>query len=370
MPLYRFTDIIIAHAPMITMQIANTINSPSVISSKSLSPIEGAARHQNLVFVVYVGVLVIGAIATAVFTVLVYRAGSRYQEAIRLDAEARIAKVKSDSQAESNRIESEGQKAIAKVEAGSRERIAKVESEAKERIAKVESDTVTARNETEKLHQQNLATEQLLEAERNTRLELEKSLAPRELAIFGYTDKTRSTDVLEPLKGVNIILESLSDTEPRLMAGMILGVFTQAGLNVVKTGIIPSELATHIREGITVEHFLPLYEPDKPEYNTAVWQQMQAAHTAESFSSFFVSNGIDASTGWTPRGELSANTIRIRVGLKPNPYFDDPAVKAARHSIEMMQVRNRTQPENSSKQILSRAVLHADFPRRENTPKP
>lgn len=66
---------------------------------QSSVPIDLAARNQSRLFVVYVVVLVMGGFAATLFTVLVYRAGNAYQEAVKRDADARI----SESNAEAKR---------------------------------------------------------------------------------------------------------------------------------------------------------------------------------------------------------------------------------------------------------------------------
>jgi hypothetical protein len=74
---------------MAIIPMAKMVNIMATI--QSVSPIEIAARNQTRLFIVYVGVLVIGGLAAALLTVLVYRAGSTYQGAVQADADARIA---------------------------------------------------------------------------------------------------------------------------------------------------------------------------------------------------------------------------------------------------------------------------------------
>ena len=82
---------------MAVIAITKIMSAMSTIQSPS--PIEVAARNQSHMFIVYVAVLVIGGIAAAFMTVLVYRAGNRYQSAVQADADARIA----ESNAEAKR---------------------------------------------------------------------------------------------------------------------------------------------------------------------------------------------------------------------------------------------------------------------------
>jgi len=61
------------------------------VSSSSNSSIERAVALHGKLFLAYLIVLIVAALATVVFTALVWRSGNKVQDAIRADAEAKIA---------------------------------------------------------------------------------------------------------------------------------------------------------------------------------------------------------------------------------------------------------------------------------------
>src|SRR5437868_14866892 len=85
------------------MPIEKIISAMTTIQSSS--PIEVAAKGQARLFAVYVLVLVVGALAAAVMTLLVYRTSNRYQSALQSDADARIKTA--DTRAAEARAESD-----------------------------------------------------------------------------------------------------------------------------------------------------------------------------------------------------------------------------------------------------------------------
>jgi hypothetical protein len=76
---------VVASATIATMKAQSSASSSSAIEAAS-------SAHKSL-FLVYLFVLVAAAIATVVFTYLVWKSGGRVQDAIRADAEAKIAAV-------------------------------------------------------------------------------------------------------------------------------------------------------------------------------------------------------------------------------------------------------------------------------------
>ena len=112
-----------------------------MLTIQSSSPIDIADRNQTRLFILYVAVLVLGGLAAALFTVLVYRAGNKYQQAVRADADARIA--------EAGRGAAEAQAKAAEAI----ERAEKLEADKlllRERAAKAEKDLLQLRERVEK----------------------------------------------------------------------------------------------------------------------------------------------------------------------------------------------------------------------------
>lgn len=106
--------------------IVNTVIAMSTIQSSS-PDIERAATQQTYLFVAYVSLLLL----TLVGTVLLYRAGNRYQDAVKRDADARIAEARS-SAAQANERAGEANDGAGK---------------ANERAQKLEHDNLTLRND-------------------------------------------------------------------------------------------------------------------------------------------------------------------------------------------------------------------------------
>ena len=120
----------IAVMPMPLMLTIKAALAMSIIQSSS--PVQVAARNHTVFFVVYVGVLVLGAI----LTVLVWRSGNKYQDAVNAEAATRITNV-----------ETESKERIARIRTESDERIASVEAESKAKILGLQTDLERARTE-------------------------------------------------------------------------------------------------------------------------------------------------------------------------------------------------------------------------------
>lgn len=93
------------------MAIAMTKMVSAMLTIQSSSPIDIASKNHTRLFIVYVVILV----AAAVFTVLLFRAGKLTQQAIRADADARIAEANQKA-AEANQRAAEAQKELAQIQ--------------------------------------------------------------------------------------------------------------------------------------------------------------------------------------------------------------------------------------------------------------
>jgi hypothetical protein len=142
----------------------------------------------------------------------------------------------------------------------------KTAGEAGERTKQLEKDTVRLKGDLDKatadanrqakeLRQQNLATEsrlteanQKLEAERRTRLEIEKEISPRAVMVISKDGKM-NIDPLKPFAGTQVILESIPDAEPRRAAETLGYAVQAAGWKIVPSA--PSD--KNINDGVLVE---------------------------------------------------------------------------------------------------------------------
>jgi len=95
-------------------------------------------------------------------------------------------------------------------------------------LAKAQTETAKAVTAQEELRGQNLATESRLEEERRTRLELEKTLAPRQISLEIDHGKT-NIDPLRRFAGIHMIVEYLPEAEPIRAAENIVWLTQEAG---------------------------------------------------------------------------------------------------------------------------------------------
>src|SRR5687767_5537460 len=99
--------VIIAKVP--TAMIPIITKTAIMLMNQSNSPIDIANRNHTRLFIVYVVVLAVGFVAATVLTVLVFKANNAYQQAVKTDADARIA--------EANQKAAEAQTELAKIQA-------------------------------------------------------------------------------------------------------------------------------------------------------------------------------------------------------------------------------------------------------------
>jgi hypothetical protein len=210
-----------------------------------------------------------------------------------------------------------------------------------------------------KLEGDNIEAQRKLEAERITRLEMEKTLSPRLIERITF----HGEDNFEPLKvfaGMNVIFEFLPDAEPRRFADNLAAILKTAGWNLV-SGKIRNDIlfsATQ-RGGVFIE--VPSYMEPAGVLET---------RAAKAIVAFLEINNIEARE--FPPGLLfpaepapPANTLRIIVGLKPDTYFEDkadeelrsrtgvgPEPKWFKKNMEEYKVRRREDAERLLEELL------------------
>jgi hypothetical protein len=174
--------------------------------------------------------------------------------------------------------------------------------------------------------------ENKLEQERNERIELEKSLMPRRLFLIGYADKTSNLDVLKPLSGTELIVESIPDFEARQAASAIVSILESAHLQVAHTAITEEP----VLDGVTVDAYLGPETADERQANLNADQEVHSKDLALRIDAFLWANGWKkVALGYSQHGKLKPNVLRIRVGFKPAPFFDtSPFPKKALDDIE------------------------------------
>jgi hypothetical protein len=161
------------------------------------------------------------------------------------------------------------------------------------------------RQRTEGLQNDNIKAQSDLEKERSSRIEMEKSLAIREVALFSVRGVS-NVEGLKPFAGVKFVVRSLPEAEPSRAAESLISVLEIVGW--VKTGReISGEYMSQQYDGVTVSTGLA-------ERST---ESERAA--AKALVDFLKMNGWEARKG---RPHVSTpNVIQITVGFKPAPYF-------------------------------------------------
>ena len=245
---------------------------------------------------------------------------------------------------------------------GSADDVAGKAKQLRANLKKATADIRSAESEAASARAENLATKKTLEQERNTRLELEKSLYPRELRIVGYSDHTSSIDELKKYIRTPVSLEYIPDFEAQRAARLIASVLDQAGWKIVgvKENGNPAQM---YRDGVSVERYNP---PDRgdlavPE-NFKLWQSdMGEMRYSEEIgdavidfllgSNWIAEEGVAGrSTDLPPKNDIPPRSIRIRVGFKPNPFFSPFGKQADRLKAErdvvnaMRKMMTRTEP--------------------------
>lgn len=195
------------------------------------------------------------------------------------------------------------------------------------------------------IQRENLEIGTTLEEERSIRLELERSLKPRVLGFLGNAVKS-SVDGLKPFTDIQTIIGFIpDDAEARRAAGNIAQILVLAGWKIASSGPDPGAAM----EGVVVEQYLAP-TPLTPRLPTAEDQQHRAderhSHDAAvALVDLLQANDWKATLGFAAREmaghTIPRNTVRVRVGIKPLPYFDpawmkelDAKVKALRQRMD------------------------------------
>ena len=167
-----------------------------------------------------------------------------------------------------------------------------------------------------------------LEEERGTRLELEKSLAPRVIN-FRPDRGEPNFDSLKPFAGTQVILESFPDTEPVRAAGHIHLLLRAAGWNVVSFEPASDLGGEPIFDGVFVSAYVGENQ-----------QRDSSDKAADELVAWLNNNSIEAMR-FPSRSKVPPNTIKVLVGMKPEPYFRTDEQKQARKWFAEFEQRMR-----------------------------
>lgn len=315
---YRLIAKVMVKSPILAMIAAKAYALSTNSSTQSPSAIEFAARQQTRLFIMYVLVLIVAAALTTGFTILVWRAGNRYQEAVLADSRVSIERVKADAQKEAARIEADAKKEISLVKADSDAKIAAADRRSEEISAKANRDA-------EKLHEQNLATEGELEKERAKRVALEESISPRWLK--SNAPNTIDVGNLKDFAGMKVEFDVVMDREANQAAEQIAGVLSQCGWKIGSFTTV-FDMPRHPFSGVIVTPYRPdVVHMKTPEERFAALQEASRFRDAADSITYFLRG-----QGWlvesAPVDVVTPGTIKISVDMKPNPYFLPPELKA------------------------------------------
>jgi len=191
---------------------------------------------------------------------------------------------------------------IDNVKRDSEENIARVKADAEKQIALLNTESMKAKEEIAKAQVEVAKANEKAEAERLERMRLEAELAPRTL------EQRQSAKELLKFQGINVIIESLAESESWRTAGQIAWTLDNA-----KWNILPDMKrfldATHFFDGVAIETNVGA----RP-------REDRSKEVANALVEILAKNNIEAHR--RPSGvDLPLNTIKIRVGLKPATYF-------------------------------------------------
>ncbi|MGD0625724.1 MAG: hypothetical protein ABSB32_13530 [Thermodesulfobacteriota bacterium] len=207
----------------------STIIAVSMESRPNMSEIgEAAKAHRNLF---YVYILLVA--ATVIFSVLVWDSSNKYQDAVKRDADAKIASANAIAEI----AKAEAAKANEKISdlTVQAESLRTEAQKAKEEIAIAQVQAAQANAEAAKAAQEAAEANEKAEAERLVRVKLETDLAPRII--------TTNREVIEELKlfsETKVFIEvEPGDIEANRLAGQIHSMLTMANWNIL--GVTPKK---------------------------------------------------------------------------------------------------------------------------------
>lgn len=336
---------IAAKIPAAIIPMVKTMNSMTTI--QSASPIEIAAKSERNWLLTLVGWIVISAIITAFLTILVYRKTGKYQQALKLDADARIKEADSKAAIANENAGTANERAGRANERASRadERAGK----ANERAGELEKEAAQARKDVAILQRyaadalaeqqrvqillaeqqaRTAKAEQALETERTARLQLEAFNTPRQIV-----NPSVMVDALKSFKGTDVIIEYAPDSDSTNLAGELSWFIREAGWEVVE--ITKKELFPNIM----VRAPFVMYESRASDAAVALLSELKA-------------NGVNAEAAPTNRRK---DTVIIEIGPKEATYL------AAKQRAELRREFLFRDPKNPQFEALSTSATFSHF---------
>lgn len=184
-----------------------------------------------------------------------------------------------------------------------------------------QADEISGLNRgTEDLKKANIAAQRDLEAERIKRLNIEKSLEPRQILLIQGLGKS-NTDPLKPFAGTQMIVRFLPEAEPERAAVNIVDLAQVAGWKLMSVDR-RSDFNTGFWDGVVVEPYAALNPLSKQSREDRADEERSHA-AADALADFLCSNGWSARMyRGAKRGEIPKDSVIINVGFKTSPYFE------------------------------------------------
>lgn len=186
--------------------------------------------------------------------------------------------------------------------ANAEENITRLKVEADKQIALLNTEAIKSKEEIAKAQLEVAKANEKTEAERLERMRLEAELAPRTL------EQRQSAKELLKFQGINVIIESLAESDPWRTAGQISWTLNNAKWNILP-GMKRFLDVTHFFDGVAVETNVGA----RP-------REDRSSEAADALVVVLTKNKIQAHRR-PSIDHLPLNTIKIRVGLKPAEYF-------------------------------------------------
>lgn len=253
--LYLIVSASITVRPLAKMVSAMaTVQSNLSTNQSDVSPIALADREQRRWFFLQIVFVLAAGLIAALLSYLAWRAGNKFQDAVRADADVRIA-VAGENAARANAEALKANEGLKIAEARIEEARAETAQASKEvaqltkeaealradaeqaraNIATAQVDAAQANERTQGLaievaeaRRRQAEAERALETERLERLKIEEALAPRTIV-----NSLLMADELRRFAGTGVYLTVVDDEEARELESDIVSVFKQAGWNIL-----------------------------------------------------------------------------------------------------------------------------------------
>jgi hypothetical protein len=202
-------------------------------------------------------------------------------------------------------------------------------AKAGEIAASAAANARTALDDAGSARRQTLDTAAELKQEHDTRMELEKSVQPRNLLVI--EDGKNNFEPLVPFVGQKYLLEYVPDMEAFRAATRIFANVESAKWYLVKRPSANPDAYQSFFDGVVVQYFIPKEDSVTRERSPA---DIAATERSEKAAEALVH--VLTSHGWIARAQIGgkantrsdgatnppSDTLLITVGFKPSPYFD------------------------------------------------